>query len=96
MKPTRSFHSLLQEPNRVGIEFLLVEVRMGLTFLDVADSTESKEHRRRSLENACTIYRPVAELLSHVIPSPAEDSELRNKLSMIKERLLHGGLSVEA
>jgi len=94
--PVRSTYSVLDDSNRVGIEFLLVEVRTGLTFLDLADSTESEKDRRRSLENARAIYRRVMKLLPHVSLSPPEGNELRDKLNAIRERLVRAGLSVEA
>jgi hypothetical protein len=45
---------------------ILTELELGLTFLDVAETTTDRKHARRSLDNAITALRTADRMLSTV------------------------------
>lgn len=87
---------LMDETNRVGVQYLLVEVHTGLTFLDVADTTERRENRTRNLQNALKVYQSVQRLLPQVTPLPDEKMELESGMEVLKSRLNKAGISVDS
>jgi hypothetical protein len=69
------------------VEFLLVDLDTALTFLEVADATNSKETRTRNRQNARTAYDAVLRLLARLTPTDEERSLLDAKLAELKNRL---------
>ena len=57
------------QPDAAGIEFVLAELKRGLTWLDVADVTGNPETRRKAEAEAEKIYRPVARLVFRLQPN---------------------------
>lgn len=87
---------LMDETNRIGVQYLLVDVQTGLTFLDVADTTEHPENRARNLQNALKVYLTVQRLSSQVTPSVGEKMELGCRMEELKLRLNKAGISVDS
>ena len=53
---------LIDQTNRIGIDFLLSDLNTGLTFLQVAHVTGSPANRSRSFDRAYEVYRTVTRL----------------------------------
>ena len=53
---------ILDQSHRIGIQFLIADLTLALTFLDVAKVTRSDEVRARNRENARLAYRTVTAL----------------------------------
>src|SRR5260370_42533220 len=87
---------LLEDSNRVGISFLLTDLKTILTFLNIADVTANEETRLRNRTQARNGYRAVLRHLPGVRPSPEERLEIEEKLATIKSRLENAGIAVEA
>jgi hypothetical protein len=85
--------SLIEESNRVGVEFLLLESQTAMTLLNVSGTTDGEENRRRTLTNAYLAYDVVARLMPSVTLTPEERLELEEKLSCLKTRLVDAGFS---
>lgn len=91
-----SHSKLMDETNRVGVQYLLVEVQTGLTFLSVADTTERRENRARNLQNALKVYQTVQRLLPQVVPLPSERMELDSRMEELKLRLSKAGIFTDS
>ena len=72
----------------IGIQFLIADLSVAHTFLDVAEVTQSEESRKRNRLNARTAYEMVLHFLPRVSPSDEEYPVLENKLRQLKERLI--------
>jgi hypothetical protein len=90
-----STSNLLHESNRAGVQFLMAEAQVGLTFLELALNAGIRENRLRILEKACEVYRTVVRLLPRVTLLPSENSELQRKMARLKEGLRAAGVPPE-
>ena len=78
---------IVQESHRVAVQFLVAELNVALTFLDVARTTEFEETRIRNEQNARTAYFTVIRLLPRVDPTDEELPGLKSILAHLKDRL---------
>ena len=87
---------IMEESNRIGVEFLIADVSVALTFLEVAETTRSEGVRKRNRENARVAYEAVQHFLPRLCPSEEELAELEVKLSTLKTRLLGLGYVLDS
>lgn len=87
----KSTRQILEQTQRIGVQFLLTDMSAALTFLDVADVTQSPGTRQRNRDHALSAYKTVLRLLSKISPSDDERSALHEKLQVLKNRLLQLG-----
>ena len=73
--------------NQNGVTFVLTDLDVGLTFMDVADTTHNAQTARRNDSNARTAYDTVVRLLEKLSPSDAERRVIEAKLAILKNRL---------
>jgi hypothetical protein len=73
--------------NATRVQFLLLELESGMTFLDVADVTSSCETAARNNEHARVAYETVLRLQSTVRPTPEDRAVIADKLDALKRRL---------
>jgi hypothetical protein len=73
--------------DRGFIEFLLADLDVALTFMDVAETTEFRGTAERNHRNARNAYDMVIEKLREVTPTPAEQAKFDEKLVALRERL---------
>jgi hypothetical protein len=78
---------VLEESNRIGIEFLRTELVAGHTFLDIANATDIDATRERTRENARRAYELVVRMMVRLNLSLADQAELQAKLNDLKRRL---------
>jgi hypothetical protein len=78
---------IVEESNRLGVQFLIADLSVALTFLDVAETTRSEEVRKRNRDNARTAYDAVQRFLGRLSPSKEEQTELDARLSTLRSRL---------
>ena len=69
------------------IEFLLIDLDIALTLLDVAETSEFRDTAERNHKNAKTAYDTVVAKLPEVSPTPVQDELLREKISLLRARL---------
>jgi hypothetical protein len=69
------------------IEFLLVDLDIALTFMDVAETTEFRGTAQRNHKNARKAYDMVVSKLREVSPTEAQQSALNQKLALLRVRL---------
>ena len=82
---------LLERSNKIGVEFLLTDLNTGLTFVEVALTTNSPVNRNRNIESAVEVYRTVTRLLPRVVPTPLEQMEIEQKLEDLRLRIREAG-----
>jgi len=79
---------IMEESRRIGVQFLIADLSVAMTFLDVADVTRSEEVRMRNREHARTAYAAVQRFMPRLSPSEEERPELEARLASLKTRLL--------
>jgi len=84
----------LAEANAGGVSFVLTELDMALTFIDLAQTSHRAETVRRNHKNALEAYRTVQRFLPKVKPGVAEQKEINKKLATLKTWLLRAGYQV--
>src|SRR5688572_12157663 len=62
----------IKAADRGIIEFLLIDLDVALTFLDVAETTEFRNTAERNHRNARAAYNTVVSKLREVTPTPAQ------------------------
>lgn len=85
---TESIHQVMEKSHRIGVEFLLTDMRTGMTFLDIAEVTQSGEIRDRNRDNARLVYDTVVRLMPRLSPTEEERSNLEDRLSELRKRLI--------
>jgi hypothetical protein len=83
----------LEQANRIGIEFLLADLNVGLTFLETAQVTSLAATRTRDLDKALQVYRTVMRHLPRVVLPPDDEAEIASKLEELRSRLEEAGYS---
>ena len=69
------------------IDFLLVDLDIALTFMDVARTTEFRDTAERNHGNAKAAYNTVLAKLPEVRPTRAQRVQLEQKLAVLRGRL---------
>jgi hypothetical protein len=77
--------------NKTGVEFLIADLDLALTFLEVADGSLNLETKQRNHRNARNAYDTVVRLLPGVRPEKVQRVEIDQKLKLLKTRLVAGG-----
>ena len=86
-----SRYETIEEANRAGAQFLIADVTVALTFLDIADVTSSEETKTRNRRHARSAYDTVHRLLPRIYPSEEQFAILREKLKTLRNRLVDVG-----
>ena len=77
--------------NQSGVLFLLTDLDLAMTFMDVADTSHIDETTRRNHTNARTAYNSVLHLLEKLTPNTDERQVIDAKLAILKMRLQLAG-----
>ncbi|MBS1802236.1 MAG: hypothetical protein JST28_02660 [Acidobacteria bacterium] len=85
---------LMDQTNKVGLDFLRTDLEAALTFIKVAQTTSSSESRSRNFGKALEVHRTVLHFLPRLFPSPEELKEIDSKLEQIKLKLEQAGFPV--
>jgi hypothetical protein len=72
---------------RAGAAFLLTDLDVGMTFLDLATTSTNPQTRQRNRENAQKAYDAVLHFLPRVIFTEAETKAVHEKLELLRNRL---------
>jgi hypothetical protein len=75
----------------VGVEFLLVDLDVGMTFLDVAEASRIEETKHRNRNKARKAYDTVLHLLEQLKPDARQRQVIDAKLALLKKRLQSAG-----
>jgi hypothetical protein len=86
----------IEQANRIGIDFLVADLNVGLTFLQIADVTRSPATRTRDLDKALQVYRTVKSLLPRLFLSAEDRLIINGKLGELRTKLEQAGFSLDA
>jgi len=89
-----SAREVLNQSNRVAVQFLLADLRTAFTFLDTAEVTSLEETRIRNQAHARRVYETILRFLRKVAPLPEEATELKAGIAELKKRLEEVGYSL--
>lgn len=89
-----STRQIMEQSQRIGVQFLIADLTVALTFLDVAEVTNSEDSRRRNQQHARYAYETVLRLLPRVSPSAEERPTLQSKIAELRDRLLALGFTL--
>lgn len=81
------FPETLSKTNAEGVKFLLTDLDMALTFMDVAAVSRNGETVERNYKNARVAYDAVLRLLPKFTPNAEQLEMINGKLSVLKARL---------
>jgi len=84
---------LIERSNAIGIDFLRTDLVTALTFIQVAETSNSPETSTRNFRKALEAYRAVLHFLPRLLPSTAEFEEIRSKLEQVRLHLVQAGYS---
>ena len=73
--------------NQSGVSFLLTDLDIAMTFMNVADASRIEETTRRNYTNARAAYDTVLRLLEKLTPTADEREAIDAKLASLKMRL---------
>ena len=73
--------------NQCGVSFLLTDLDLAMTFMDVADASRIDERKSQNHTNARTAYNTVLRLLEKLTPNTDERRVIDVKLAILKMRL---------
>jgi hypothetical protein len=79
-----------KETEKTAIDLLLLDLDIGLTFLDVAETTRITETARRNRENAQKSYDTVVSALQAVTLNDEQQALFDRKLTLLRSRLTAG------
>jgi hypothetical protein len=77
----------IKASNQGVIEFLLIDLDVALTFMDVAETTEFRGTAQRNHQNARNAYNTVISTLREVTPNAAQQAIFDRKLGELRARL---------
>jgi hypothetical protein len=80
-----------EDADRTGTELLLTDLDLGLTFMDVADTTGIQENVLRNHRNARRAYDAVLVLLAKLRLRRADRQAVEAKLALLRARLEGAG-----
>lgn len=76
-----------ENENKAGIDFLLIEISLGMTFMDVAESYSLPEHQRAAELRARDAYRSALNCLKKLELTDEHRAEILPRLTKLKIRL---------
>ncbi|HUB34784.1 MAG TPA: hypothetical protein VMA31_17235 [Bryobacteraceae bacterium] len=79
--------SPFEDSNRIGAEFLITDLDIALTFLDVAQISANEETIRRNRAHARRAYDTVLHLLTKLEIDARQRQTIGERLSKLKARL---------
>jgi hypothetical protein len=71
----------------ISKEFLLTDLDLGLTFLDVAETSRDRETVRRNQRHAKRAYQTVLEFLEKLTLQESDRQMVESKLAVLRSRL---------
>jgi hypothetical protein len=86
----KPFIEKIRDADEAGVQFCLTDAETGLIFLNLTDAPP--ESRDRRIEEALKTYRTILHLLEGLKPSSSEQAALRERLDLLRERLVIAGI----
>jgi hypothetical protein len=87
MEPKERFEMLAAALEDAKAEFVLREVELARTFLDVADTTRDQSNAERNIEHARKAYEVAMRYFRDGMFAPTEQEKIRGKLAELGRRV---------
>jgi hypothetical protein len=81
------FRGNFADLNQIGVDFLLTDLDLAMTFMDIAAASHIPETILRNHNNARKAYDAVEHLLGKLTPDAGQRQEIDTKLALLKTRL---------
>lgn len=78
---------ILSDSNRLGVQFLLIDLGLALTFLNIASTSVNLETTQRNWKHARKAHDAVAHLLPRLTTTDEELQFIEKELSALRIRL---------
>lgn len=91
-----SFSKLRVQSDRIGTEFLLTELEMASTFLQVASQTANEDVRKRNEGNALKAYKTILRMRGMVLIAPEPRTRLERGLAELERQLTARGVTLSS
>lgn len=89
--PKRSLDELLQEAKVSGLEFLIIDAEMALSFLDLSWNSTREEVRNRCIDDAPKAYFTTLKIAKRLKLDEDQHKALHGRLSKFRDRLTSAG-----
>ena len=80
--------------NQSGVQFVLTDLAVALTLLDVAATSTVPDTMTRNYENARHAYYTVLRHLQHLTPDTQQQKEIDRRLLLVKQGLQAAGIVI--
>jgi hypothetical protein len=80
-------NDVFSDLNNTGVEFLIIELDLASTFLDIADASRLEETKCRNHKNARRAYDTVLAFLPKLTMNEVERQLMESRLTLLKTRL---------
>jgi hypothetical protein len=80
-----------REFESASIEFLLTDLDVANTLLDVASTSHDPETRRRNIQNAKSAYETVIQFALRLSLTESDRATIETQLGLLKQRLVAAG-----
>jgi hypothetical protein len=82
---------LAEDLNRRGIEFVLIEIALAKTFLDLRDTSAMLQHQQNAQRDAEQAYHSALHFLRRLTCTSEESDRIETELAGVKTRLEAAG-----
>ena len=82
---------LLDDSNRAGVEFLIVDLDTAHAILDGADAYTQPDHIKQARQHARSAYDTIVRLMPRVRLDEAQGAMIEKKLARLRSRLEAAG-----
>ena len=92
---TKPIIETIADSNPSDLRLMRTVARIGLLFLDLAETADSAKQRVRRIAEAHHAYQSILDLLPLLGPTPRQKEILNRELSTLKDRLQEAGVSID-
>lgn len=92
----KSFSELRNESNQTGVQFLLTELEMALSFLDNASLSSDPSRRQRMITDSKKAFENVIHLMPRFELTQSQQFAVESQLQQIHKGLKLHGVSLQA
>lgn len=94
VKQSKVFGKLQSESDRLGTQFVRLELKVAVSLIDIASHSFNRERRKQLLKDARRSYDTVLEALPLLSITGINQEEINGKLREVRVRLEQFGISV--
>lgn len=89
---SKLFRKLQNESDKMGTQFVMTELKLALSLLDIASHSLNRDQQKRLCRDAKRSYDLVFQALPHLTISGKDQAEVEEKLEELRAQLVHLGI----